>query len=51
MRVRYPLQRRSMLAQPGAVCGSCGRVGDRAGDLDDLAHRRDREAETEQVGG
>jgi hypothetical protein len=50
VRVRYPPQPRSMLAQPGAVSGSCGRVRDRAGDLDDLAHGRDREAEAEQVG-
>jgi hypothetical protein len=45
-----PLQRRAMAAQPGAVNGSRGRVGDRARDLDDLADGRDGEPATEQVG-
>jgi hypothetical protein len=48
--VGNPLQSRSLLAQPVVVGYSCGRVGDRAGHLDDLADRRDREPRTEEIG-
>jgi hypothetical protein len=50
MRVGDPLQRRSMLAQPGAVSCSCRRAGDRVRDLNDFADGGDRKPATEQVG-
>jgi hypothetical protein len=49
MRLRDPLQRASILREPGAVIRPRRRVRYRTRGLDDLAHGGDRKPATEQV--